>query len=211
MKSFVESTPSSTRTGEAAKSLLRDGFEQFLDKLSSPELLTLAKAENRERIFDALHGTLSQVDTEKLSPRVRNQIAYAKGRALALDRVKSSYELLDSRTACEVLGISRQALSKKVQQGQVLAYADGAKKHYPAFQFEHNAVLPGIARLLTALALDPRDETTGNLLLGFLAQEMDFANPGEAANPQPRYALLGDEAAFDIIVRDFRNRLAMGR
>lgn len=208
MKSFVEPARPSIRTRDAAKSLLRDGFEQFLDQLTQPELIELAK--HQEKTFDALRSTVSKADPEKLSPQVRNQIAYARGKALALDRIKKAYELLDSKTACEVLGISRQGLSKKVQHGQVLAYTDGARKFYPAFQFVENGVMPEIAQLMATLAIDARDDVLINVLLGFLGQEMDWSNPGEAENRRLRYELLAEPAAVAVVIRDFRNRLEMG-
>ena len=209
MKSVIDPTRSSPRTREATKSLLRDGFEHFLEKLSQPELLALAK--NQERSFDALRSSVALPEDEKLSPRVRNQIAFARGKALALERIKQTYELVDSKTACEMLAISRQALNKKVRRGQVLAYTEGTRKYYPAFQFVENGVMPEAEQLVADVGIDPGDEVMVNMLLGFLGQEMDFSNPGELANRQPRYDLLGAPDAMAVIVRDFRNRLEMGR
>lgn len=209
MKSFVEPARPAIRTREGAKSLLRDSFEAFLEQLTQPELIELAK--HQEKTFDALRSSVSKPEPEKLSPQVRNQIAYARGKALALDRIKQAYELLDSKTACEVLGISRQGLSKKVQQGQVLAYTDGARKFYPAFQFVDNSVMPEIARLVSALGIDARDEALINVLLGFLGQEMDWSNSRDAANMRVRHELLEEPEALAVMVRDFGNRLEMGR
>lgn len=209
MKSFVESARPAARDREADKSLLRDGFEQFLEQLTPPELHALAQ--QRDKTFEALRGSVSAPAAEKLSPRVRNQIAFARGKALALERIKQAYELLDSKTACEVLGISRQALHKKVQQGQVLAYTDGARKFYPAFQFVDNAVMPEVAGLVAVLGIDPRDEAMVNLLLGFLGHEMDWSNPDEPENQRVRFGLLSEPEAVAVMVRDFRNRLEMGR
>ncbi len=209
MKPFAEPTGSSPCTGEATKSLLREGFEQFLEKLSQPELLALAN--NQQRSFDALRSSVALPEDEKLSPRVRNQIAFAKGKALALERIRQAYELLDSKTACEVLGISRQALNKKLRQGQVLAYTEGTRKYYPAFQFVENGVMPEVGALMAGLGIDPGDEVRVNLLLGFLGQEMDFSNPGELTNRKPRYEFLGVPEAVAVIIRDFGNRLEMGR
>jgi hypothetical protein len=95
------------------------------------------------------------------------------------------------------------------QSGQVLAYTEGSKKHYPAFQFKNNAVVPEVAKLVkeTGVELDARHF---NVLVGFLGVDMDFSSPSESPNNQPRYTLLSDEAAFGIIVRDYKNRLEMG-
>lgn len=201
----------SKAASEAAKAALLEGFEQFLEQLSQPQLAALAKRDAGRDYFDALQATLPQPEHKPASPSVRNQIAYAKGKALAFEQISNGYELLDSKTVCTILGITRQALNKRVLQGQVLAYSEGPRKHYPAFQFASNAVVPEVAELVRAVAMDPRDAAQVNLLLGFLLQDMDYANPGQAAHVRPRYRLLGDPGAFAIIVRDFANRLSMGR
>lgn len=192
-----------------ANAALLNGFVRFLEKLPEPALLELAVFSEEPEFFWRLLGRLDSADIKKLSPRVRNQIAYAKNKGLAFEQVKACYELLDSRTTCTLLGISRQALSKKVQSGQVLAYTEGSKKHYPAFQFKNNAVVPEVAKLVkeTGVELDAKHF---NVLVGFLGVDMDFSSPSESPNNQPRYTLLSDEAAFGIIVRDYKNRLEMG-
>ncbi|MBK5539171.1 hypothetical protein JFV28_21345 [Pseudomonas sp. TH05] len=196
---------------EAAKAALMEGFENFLDKLSQPLLMEIANHGAEETYFDALQVLLKKVDTQQLSPQVRNQIAYTKGKALSFENIKNTYELLDSKTVCEILGISRQALNKRVQAGQVIAYTEGTRKHYPAFQFKNNAVIADIGKLTKAIAIDSKEGAKTNVLLGYLAQDMDFSNLGEPQNLQPRYTLLSNKDAFEIIVRDFQNRLTMGK
>jgi hypothetical protein len=211
MKTAIEFTEATSHS-EAAKSVLREGFEQFMEKLSQAQLLELARKGNQQNYFDTIRNTLAISDGGKLSPKMRNQIAYAKGKELALEKVKDAYELLGSKTVCQILGITRQALNKKVQQCQVLSYTDASRrKYYPSFQFESNAVIPQIWLLAKAVSVNSKTEEEVNTLLGFLAQDMDFSNPGEPENLKPRYMLLADEEAFEIIVRDFRNRLSMGR
>lgn len=211
MKTAIEFTQVINHS-EAAKSVLREGFEQFMEKLSQSQLLELARKGNQEKYFDAIRNTIAKLDGEKLSTKMRNQIAYAKGKELALEKVREAYELLESKTVCQILGITRQALNKKVQQCQVLSYTDASRrKYYPSFQFENNTIIPQVGLLTKAIALSPKSEEELNVLLGFLAQNMDFSNPGEPENLKPRYMLLADEEAFEIIVRDFKSRLSMGR
>ncbi|HKS13677.1 MAG TPA: hypothetical protein VJS90_11640 [Pseudomonas sp.] len=208
---IAESSSHALRSPEATKASLMEAFGHFLDELSQPLLLKMVQNEVADSYFEALRSALAKSDRRKPSPQVRNQIAFMKGRALLLENIQKAYELLDSRTVCEILDITRQALNKKLQNGQVLAYTDGSRKHYPAFQFRKNLVAPSIAKLMDALDVDPKDATQVNALLGFLAQAMDFSNPGEPENLHPRYTLLDDNAAFEIIVRDFKHRLSMGR
>lgn len=211
MKATIESAAHSTSSPQADKAALLKGFEQFLEGLTQPLLAELAKGGMEDRYFDALQQTLSAAAPPKASIKVRNQMAYAKGKALAFENIKSAYELLDSRTVCELLNITRQALNKKVQSGQVLAYTHGARKYYPSFQFERNTVMREIGMFTEAVSVDCKEGDALNGLLGFLAQAMDYANPGEPENSQPRYKLLGSRDAWAIIVRDFNNRLSMGK
>lgn len=197
----------SSAANEATKAALLEHFEQFLGQLSQPQLKALAEGD----CFETLRATLPRTGQQPSSPQVRNQLAYAKGKALAFEQICNGYELLDSKTVCKLLCITRQALNKRLLQGQVLAYSEGPRKHYPAFQFVDNAVLPQVAELVRRLAIEPRDAAQVNLLLGFLLQDMDYANPGEPAHVHPRYQLLDEPGAFAIIVRDFTNRLQMGR
>lgn len=201
----------SLHSSAPAKAALIEGFEKFLEKLSLPMLAELAEGEAEQKYFDALRASLSSHGKSQLSPKVRNQLAYAQGKTLALNNIKEAYELLDSKTVCSLLGISRQALNKRVQHGQVLAYTEGVRKHYPAFQFEGNEVMPEIARLVKAVQVEPKDDRKINVLLGFLAESMDYSNEDEQENIQFRYRLVKDAMAFEIIVRDFFNRLSMGK
>lgn len=149
------------------------------------------------------------VDSKKLSVRARNEIAFAKLKANAFEIVKQSYDFIESGDVCAILNISRQALSKKMKAGQVIAYTNGRRKYYPDFQFKNNEVKPEIGFLTKALSIDTLNEPLMNVLIGFLAQTMDFY--GGSDNEQPRYSLLENEDALNIIVRDFQNRLEMGK
>lgn len=211
MKATSENAPHSASSPQAAKTALLKSFEQFLEGLTQPLLVELVKEGVEAHYFDALQQTLSAATTQKLSVKIRNQMAYAKSKVLAFDTVKNAYELLESRTVCDMLNITRQALNKKVQLGQVLAYTHGARKYYPSFQFESNAVVPEVGQFTKAVSIDLKDSDALNMLLGFLAQTMDYANPGEPENSQRRYKLLNNSAAWTIIIRDFNNRLSMGR
>jgi len=194
---------------ESAKASLLESFEGFLNEIPERAVIEMASQEDVS-LFQVLLTALVAAENNTLSPAVRNQLAYKRNKGRAFEQIQASYELLDSPTVCALLGITRQALSKKVQAGQVLAYSHGAAKHYPAFQFVNNAVIPAVARLTkeTGVGLDNQSL---NVLLGFLAVNMNFADPHEPENIQPRYRLLTNEAAFPIIVRDFGNRLAMGK
>lgn len=206
----LERPKSSDKSIEDAKALLVKRFMEKVDRASDALIIDAIKHEGDK----ALAMIVKQPETankNKLSIKARNEIAFAKLKANAFELTKESYDFIESKAACEILDISKQALSKKTKAGQVIAYTKSRRKYYPDFQFEKNKVKPEVGRLMEAIGVDPDDEPMVNVVIGFLAQLMDFSNPGEEENEQPRYELLGNDAAFDIIVRDFHNRLEMGK
>lgn len=209
MQSLSVKTPRSSQ-GAQFKNQLMGRFEAFLDELSSEQLAQLVAKRSSADLLAAV-ASLPKMPEQKLSPRVRNQIAFVEGKKTAFENIKKNYELLESGTVCKLLDISRQGLSKKVKSGQILAYTSGTKKFYPAFQFKGNKVIPEVAKLVKAIALDPAHEALVNVLLGFLAYKTNYSNPGEPDNLVPRYELLSDELGLQTVVRDFNNRTEMGR
>jgi phage antirepressor YoqD-like protein len=207
----VERTKSSIESADEAKALLLKRFIARMDKKSKSELIRAASLDSDDRAFALIITKTSKAKDKALSIKARNEIAVAQLKTNAFEAVKSTYDLLDAGDVCQILGISKQALSKKTKAGQVIAYTNNRRKYYPDFQFENNKVASSTVALLKELAIDPEDESKTNVLIGFLAKSMDFSNPGDSKNVQPRYKFLDDEAALKIIIRDFKNRLEMGK
>lgn len=195
---------------EDAKASLVQKFIARINEISQSRVIDAAKLEGDKALAILIQDT-SKGSTKKLSVKARNEIALAKLRTNAFEELKSSYDLLDSSDACSILGISKQALSKKTKAGQVIAYTLNRRKYYPDFQFEKNKVNTEIGKLTKKLDIDPDDEDMINFLILFLAQHMDFSNLGEDENLQPRYKLIGNDSALKIIIRDFKNRAEMGK
>lgn len=204
----LERPQSSGKSIEEAKALLIKRFMDKIDRTSDALIIDAIKLEGDKALVVIVKqpGTATE---NKLSARARNEIAFAKLKANAFEIVKTSCDFVESSDVCEILNISKQALSKKIKAGQVIAYTNNRRKYYPDFQFKNNKVKPEIGLLTKALSIDPADEPMVNILIGFLAQTMDFY--GDSENEQPRYKLIDNEDAFKIIVRDFQNRLEMGK
>jgi hypothetical protein len=64
---------------------------------------------------------------------------------------KAAEPVLESGQVCDVLGVSREAVSKKVARKQLLALPRGGDRVYPAFQFQDGEVVPWLSGLLNAL------------------------------------------------------------
>lgn len=194
---------------EAAKAALRERFEEHLARASAAVVLK-AVALADEKAFAAL----AKVEVEaKRSIATRNQEAVARMKARAFERVDSRCELLDAKAACEILGITKQALSQKAKAGKLLAYTNtgNRRKFYPSFQFVENKPRPIIKALITSLDVDPADTQAMNMLVQHLVGRMDYSDPGEPSNEVPRFEVLDDPAALEIIKRDYRNALMAGQ
>lgn len=204
----LERPKSFGKSVEEAKDLLVKRFMDKINRTSDDLIIDAIKLEGDKALVEIVKQPES-ANKKRLSVRARNQIAFATLRANAFELVKETCDFVESSAVCKILNISKQALSKKLKNGQVIAYTNNRRKYYPDFQFSNNEVKPEIGLLTKTLKIDPADEPMVNLLIGFLAQEMDFDENGK--NEQPRYELIENEAAFKIIVRDFHNRLEMGK
>lgn len=195
---------------EDAKASLVQRFIARINETSESRVIDAAKLEG-DKALAVLIQNSTKGRAKPLSVKARNEIALATLRANAFEELKSSYDVLDSTEVCSILGISKQALSKKIKAGQVIAFTQNKRKYYPDFQFDKNKVSADIGRLIKSLDIDLANESMINYLILFLAQAMDFSNPGEAENLQPRYKLIGNNSALKIIIRDFKNRAEMGK
>lgn len=194
---------------EAAKAALRERFEEYLARASAAVVLK-AVALADEKAFAAL----AKVEVEaKRSIATRNQEAVARMKARAFERVDSRCELLDAKAACEILGITKQALSQKTKAGKLLAYTKtgNRRKFYPSFQFAENKPRSIVEALMTSLDVDPADTEAMNTLVQHLVGRMDYSDPGEPSNEVPRFEMLDDPAALEIIKRDYLNALMAGQ
>lgn len=205
----LERPKSFGKSVEEAKALLVKRFMDKVDRTSDDQIFDALKLEGDKALVKIVKQPETANNEEKLSIRARNQIAFSKLKSDAFEKVRKACDFVDSHAAGDILDITRQALSKRLRSGQVIAYTKNGRKHYPDFQFDNNKVKPEIGLLINELNIDPKDEPMMNVLIGFLTHTMDFY--GDSENEQPRYKLIDNEDAFKIIVRDFKNRLEMGK
>ncbi|ANC80204.1 hypothetical protein [Pseudomonas putida] len=202
----VQATPSSR---EALEADLLQRFKQHLARLPDAVLMKAVALADDKAVVE-----VAKAKSEKVrSVGTRNQEAVARMKARAFARVEERCDLLESREAYEILGISKQALSQKAQAGQLAVYTNtgNRRKYYPAFQFEKNSVRPVIAKLISELEVNPTDVEAMNMLVQHLVSRMDYSNPGEPSNVLPRFELLEDSHAYEIIKRDYLNALEPGQ
>lgn len=198
----------STSKHSEIKFFLKKKFDLFIESLNESKLEHLAYLEKfDDNIGKKLQEVFSNKKTSEVDMALRNQIAFTKGQILSLQKVSEAYDLISSKDVCDILNISRQALSKKVSKGQILAYSlNEKKKFYPGFQFEKNHVIREIEELTKEINLDYSNPENHNIILIFLIREINFSDIGEEDNIKSMFLLLKDKDALNIIIRNFKNR-----
>lgn len=94
--------------------------------------------------IDALGAGLDDTEQELHRARLR-------GLARAIDLRKAAGPCLETGQVCDLLGVSRETIRKKVDRRQLLALPKGGDRVFPAFQFNQGDVLPGLSDVLAAL------------------------------------------------------------
>ncbi len=127
-----------------------------------------------------------ETDNPEAAERLTNAIAFkrrmidAAGGALTAEKVRA---LLGHKTI--------QAVYKAVKERRLLVVEDNGTKLFPAFQFDGNAVLPGISKVLNAVP-----DTSSWAILQFLVggdEGLDGAKPIEL--------LKGNDAEVERVVK----------
>jgi hypothetical protein len=106
-----------------------NSFEWTISALTAPELLA------------ELAPTDPLVGARLRGMKVKQELLYSDGQPLRSEEV------------AQLLGISRQAVDKRRNKGQLLAVSLGKRGYfYPLWQFHDGGVLPGLDLVLAALA-----------------------------------------------------------
>lgn len=142
-----------------------------------------------DAFLDGLHG----LDDTDMTPTLVDEARRAGERLAAGHRwARIAGERIDTSTARDLLGITRQALHQRVAAGTILAVPGTSTTWYPTWQFQHSPtgglqVRPVIARIINAY----RDQLDGDIdpltLIGWAAHgqpELGGATPKDwvAAN-----------------------------
>lgn len=205
----AERTRAETVKAESSEAELRKRFDALIERAPKALLNEVVKLAD-DKAFAAL--AKPSVSKQK-SIATRNQEARARMASGAFDRLESRCELWETKQACEILGITKQALSKKARAGHVLTYTkvSNGRTFYPSFQFTDNKPRAVIAELIKALKVDPSNREAMNHLVQHLVDNMDFSEPGEPSHIVKRFELLDDPDALQIIKRDYVNAFEMGQ
>jgi hypothetical protein len=183
-------------------SVLKDALDNF-DETKLKSLISQ---------FALTQATTTTAESSGLSIRTRNELAVARMRDRAFLKISERVHFLDGALVCEILGISKQALSKRGRNGTVLVYTHRTRKYYPDFQFVGNEVNPNLLKLIRELAIDLSDAPQMNMIVWTLLPKVP--SPLLRRNSTrtfPRYQLLECDAIRADIVREYHAEPEMGQ
>ncbi len=92
------------------------------------------------------------IDTLGLSANAVEKRLYdagLRGLARMAELRKAAEPGLETGQVCDLLGVSRETIRKKVDRNQLLAIPKGGDRVFPAFQFKDGDVLPGLGEVLS--------------------------------------------------------------
>lgn len=114
-----------------------------------------------------LHVTVNEVDflikaaqiaAQTMVPPDPTEIRLHEARLRGLKQImllrKAAEPVMETGEVCELLGVSRETIRKKVDRRQIIALPKGGDRVFPAFQFKAGAVLEGLPQVLGALDTD---------------------------------------------------------
>jgi len=151
----------------------------------------------------AAGADLAQLDGDTAAQLVRDAVSYALGAARS--RRLLGEDRLDTSDAALLLGVTRQALHKRVRAGTILGVPGRGTTWFPAWQFgPDRTTRPVIARVLSAFATadpDRRADPWNVLSWADTAQpELNGARPADAIADGDR-----DEQVLDAAVAAARD------
>lgn len=171
---------------EAERKIVTD-IRTVLRKLAASRLLSTAtEPANLARLTDKAFRQEFPAD------KPNNRLASAIARGIPARRKLTEDEggSISAEQAAQVLGISKQAILKRYQKGQLLAWREERQNavRFPVWQFNDRKVLEGIEETLQVLNAGSRLDDFGRMLFflsnqGFLGgkRPIDCLREGEVA------------------------------
>jgi len=152
------------RGTETLKSVLSHVGLEHLKKLQ----MTINEVDFLVKAAQLAAGTIAQFDpTEQKLHEAR-----LRGLNRIVELRRAAEPTLETGQVCELLGVTRETIRKKVDRRQLLALPKGADRVFPAFQFQEGTVLRGIPEVLDALDTD----SVFTVLSFLLSHNPDFDN-----------------------------------
>lgn len=151
----------------------RKTLESVLQKAGAASLTTLQTSTNEVNfLMAATRLAIEALGGPGDATQARMNQARLRGLTRMVELRKAAEPCLETGQVCELLGVSRETIRKKVDRKQLLALPKGGDRVFPAFQFKEGDVVPGFREVLEAL-----DTDSPFVALSFLlSQSPDFGN-----------------------------------
>ncbi len=133
----------------------RKALEEVLRKAGSAGVGSLQSSTNEVNFF--VEAARLAIDTLGISADVTEKKlhdARLRGLTRMAELRKEAEPCLETGQVCDLLGITRETIRKKVDRKQLLALPKGGDRVFPAFQFKDGNIVPGLGEVLEALVTD---------------------------------------------------------
>jgi len=162
----------------------RKTLETVLQRTSTASLTTLQTSTNEVTfLMEATRLAIEALGGPGDATQARLNQARLRGLARMVELRKAAEPCLETGQVCELLGVSRETIRKKVDRKQLLALPKGGDRVFPAFQFKDGDIVPGIRDVLEAL-----DTDSPFVVLSFLlSRSPDFGDHTAVEALQSKY------------------------
>lgn len=133
----------------------RKALEDVLRKAGSAGVGSLQSSTNEVNFFvEAARLAIDSLGTSADATEKKLNEARLCGLTRMAGLRKEAEPCLETGQVCELLGVSRETIRKKVDRQQLLALPKGGDRVFPAFQFKDGNIVPGLGEVLAALDTD---------------------------------------------------------
>jgi hypothetical protein len=130
-------------------------LETVLRKTNSAGIGLLQSATNEVSfLMEAVRLAINNQGDSTDATEKKLQDARLRGLARIAELRKEADPCLETGQVCELLGVTRETIRKKVDRKQLLALPKGGERVFPAFQFKDGNVVPGLGEVMEALDTD---------------------------------------------------------
>jgi hypothetical protein len=133
----------------------RKTLETILSRSGSAELKPLQSATNEVNfLMEAARLAIGALGISRDVSEKHLHEARLRGLARMVELRKLAEPCLETGKVCDLLGVTRETVRKKVDRKQLLALPKGGDRVFPAFQFREGDVVTGFGEVLEALDTD---------------------------------------------------------
>lgn len=134
----------------------RKTFEQIVQRTRKRDLAPLQTSSNEATfLIEAARLAIESLGIGADATEKRLHNARLRGLSRLAELRKAAEPTLETGAVCELLGVTRETIRKKIERKQLLALPKGdTDRVFPVFQFEGGKVLPGIKEVLGTLDTD---------------------------------------------------------